>query len=109
MGKEAVNLWTIVLVAAILVLALKLVGYLGPQSLIEKPAPARVLGLLTVALLAALIAVQTLATGPHIVVDARVPAVLLAAGLLAIRAPFIVVIVAAAVCAAMLRMLGWAA
>ena len=103
------NFWTIILIAAIAVLALKLIGYLVPQSLIEKPAPARVLGLLTVALLAALIAVQTLASGPHIVVDARVPAVLLAAGLLAVRAPFIVVIVAAAVCAAVLRMLGWAA
>ena len=101
--------WTIILIASIAVLALKLVGYLVPQSLIEKPAPTRVLGLLTVALLAALIAVQTLGAGSSIVVDARVPALVVAAGLLALRAPFIVVIVAAAVTAALLRMLGWAA
>ena len=103
------NVWTIILIAAILVLALKLVGYLVPQSLIEKPAPARVLGLLTVALLAALIAVQTLATGPQIVIDARVPAVIVAGALLALRAPFLVVVLAAALVAALLRLLGWAA
>jgi hypothetical protein len=38
------------------------------------------------------------------VVDARVPAVLLAAGLFALRVPFIVVIVAAAAAAAVIRL-----
>jgi len=99
------TLWQIVLLASLAVLALKLVGYLVPQSLIEKPTPARIASLLTVALLAALIAVQTLASGTTMVVDARVPAVLLAAGLFALRVPFIVVIIAAAVAAAIIRML----
>ena len=37
--------------------------------------------------------------------DARIPAVLVAAGLLALRAPFLVAVVAAAVAAALLRAL----
>ena len=98
------NLWTIILLAAIAVLALKLLGYLVPQRLIDKPTPARILTLLTVALLAALIAVQTLASGQEIVVDARVPALVVAAGLFALRVPFILVLVAAALTAALLRL-----
>jgi hypothetical protein len=53
--------------------------------------------------------VQTLGAGQAVVVDARVPAVLVAAGLLMLRAPFLVVVVAAALVAALLRLWGWAA
>ena len=110
MGQARVlTLWHIVLLASIAVLALKLAGYLVPPSTLEKPGPARVANLLTVALLAALVAVQTVAVGSQIVVDARVPAVLVAAVLFALRVPFIVVIVAAAATAALVRALfpGW--
>ena len=44
-----------------------------------------------------------------IVVDAIVPALLVAGGLLAIRAPFLIVVAAAAAVAALLRLWGWAA
>lgn len=103
------TLWTAVLLAAIACVALKTVGYLIPPSVLEAPRPARIAELLTVALLAALVAVQTLGDGQAITVDARIPAVLVAGGLLALRAPFLVVVVAAAVVAALLRLLGWAA
>ena len=102
------TLWNIILLASIIGVALKLAGYLVPQSLIEKPGPSRVLTLLTVALLAALIAVQTLASGSTILVDARLPAVLLAGVLFALRVPFIVVLIAAAATAALLRLFGLA-
>ncbi len=57
------------------------------------------------ALLAALVAIQL--TGPNGVVhlDVKVPAVLVAAGLAALRAPFIVCVVAGALVAALLRAL----
>lgn len=97
------SLWTIVLLAAVAVLLLKLVGYLVPESFLEKPAPARIANLLTVALLAALIGTQTFASGQSVVIDARVPAVLLAAVLFALRVPFILVLIAAAGCAALIR------
>lgn len=64
---------------------------------------------MTVALLGALVAVQTLGVGQQIVVDARVPALLAAAGLLLMRAPFLVVVTAAALVAALLRLWGLAA
>lgn len=99
------SLWTIVLLAAVAVLLLKLVGYLVPESFLEKPTPARIANLLTVALLAALIGTQTFAAGQSVVIDARLPAVVLAAVLFALRVPFIVVLIAAAACAAVLRMI----
>jgi branched-subunit amino acid transport protein len=55
------------------------------------------------ALLAALIAIQL--TGPNglLHVDVKLPAVLVAAGLAALRAPFIVCVIAGALVAAVLR------
>ncbi|MEU1970147.1 AzlD domain-containing protein [Microbacterium sp. NPDC019599] len=103
------TLWNAVLVASIVCVALKTVGYLVPPKVLEAPRPARIADLLTVALLGALVAVQSLGAGQAIVVDARVPAVLVAAGLLALRAPFLVVVAAAAIVAALLRLWGWAA
>jgi hypothetical protein len=103
------TMWNAVLLAAIVCVALKGIGYLIPARWFEAPAPSRTIDLLTVALLAALVAVQTLGVGQQIVVDARVPALLVAAGLLVVRAPFLVVVIAAAVVAALLRLWGWAA
>ena len=102
-------MWNAVLLASVICVALKTLGYLVPPSVLEAPRPARIADLLTVALLGALVAVQTLAVGQAIVVDARVPATLVAAGLLLLRAPFLVVVAAAAVVAALLRLWGWAA
>ena len=102
------TMWTALLLAAVICVAWKVVGYLVPPKVLEAPRPARIADLLTVALLAALVAVQTLGAGQSIVVDARSPAVLVAAGLLALRAPFLVVVAAAAATAALLRLWGWA-
>lgn len=103
------TLWNAVLIASIICLAVKAAGYAVPPSVLDAPRPSRIAELLTVALLAALVAVQALGIGQSIVVDARVPALLVAAGLLALRAPFLVVVVAAAAVAALLRLWGWAA
>lgn len=102
------TLWTIVIVGSIIVLTEKLVGYLVPPKLFESVPAKRVSGLLTVALLSALVAVNTITEGQDIVLDARLPAIALACVLFALRVPFIVVLVAAALCAALLRMwAGW--
>jgi hypothetical protein len=97
------TMWQIIILASIACLAIKMAGYLVPPSLLAKPVAARTADLLTVALLAALIAVQTLGQGASIVVDARVPAVIVAAVLFALRVPFIVVVVVAALVAAGIR------
>jgi hypothetical protein len=101
-----VNLWTPVLVASFGVFAIKLIGYLVPATLLERPTPTRLANLLTVAMLAALVAVQTLGAGESIVLDARIPAVLLAVGLFALRVPYIFVVLIAGVVAALLRNFG---
>ncbi|GAA1727721.1 AzlD domain-containing protein [Microbacterium paludicola] len=103
------TMWTAILIAAIACVVLKLAGYLVPTDWLERERPARITDLLTVALLASLVAVQTLGSGMAVVVDARVPAVLVAGILLWLRAPFLVVVVAAALVAALLRLVGWAA
>lgn len=97
--------WHIILVASAATLALKLGGYFVPAGLLERERPARIADLLTVALLSALIAVQGLAAGQQIVLDARVPAVIVAAALFAMRVPFIVVVAVAAFVAAGIRAL----
>ncbi|MEU4016409.1 AzlD domain-containing protein [Microbacterium sp. NPDC028030] len=102
------SLWSAILLAALICLALKAAGYLVPPKVLEAPRTARISDLLTVALLAALVAVQTLGDGQAITVDARVPALLVAAGLLWLRQSFLVVVVAAALVAAVLRLLGLA-
>ncbi|MGV3711873.1 AzlD domain-containing protein [Pseudolysinimonas sp.] len=103
------TVWQIVLLASVAVLALKVAGYLVPPSLMERPTPARVANLTTVGLLAALVVTQTFERSGGLVLDARVPAVVLAGILFAFRVPFIVVILVAALTAAGLRLLGWMA
>ena len=103
------SVWSAVLLAACICVALKTFGYLIPARVLEAARPARISDLLTVALLAALVAVQTLGDGQSIVVDARVPAVLIAAVLLWLRQSFLVVVFAAALVAALLRWAGLAA
>lgn len=97
------TLWSAILLAALICVALKAAGYLVPPKVLEAPRTARISDLLTVALLAALVAVQSLGDGQAVTVDARVPAILVAAGLLWLRQSFLVVVVAAALVAAALR------
>lgn len=102
------TVWQIILLASILVLATKMLGYLVPPHVLETPTASRTAELMTVALLSALIVVQTIGAGQGIAIDARLPALAVAAGLFALRVPFILVIIAAAATAAGLRALGWA-
>ncbi|MFM6974078.1 MAG: AzlD domain-containing protein [Agromyces sp.] len=105
------TLWTIVLLGCVGTLVPKFLGYLVPPRWFEAERPNRIADLLTVALLGALIAVQTFASSdpvtgaPQVVLDARIPAVLVAAGLFVVRVPYVVVVFAAAAVAAALR--GW--
>ncbi|GAA2246745.1 AzlD domain-containing protein [Rarobacter faecitabidus] len=102
------TLWHAIIIASLICAALKLAGYLVPRRMLDDPRASRITDLLTVALLAALVAVQTLGDGQSVVVDARVPAVGVAAVMLWFKAPFLAVVVAAALTAALLRAVGWA-
>ena len=98
-------MWTPILIAAGGCYALKLAGLSVPRRLLDGPRARRVALLLPVALLAALVVVQTFATGHRLALDARAGG--LAAGALAVlmRAPFLLVVAVAAGTAAALRLL----
>lgn len=95
--------WVAVLLAAAGCYLLKLAGMSVPERVLDRPVVRRVAGLLPVALLSALIAVQVVADGRALVVDARLAGLAVAALALVLRAPFIVVVVLAAATAALLR------
>ncbi|MDR5700216.1 AzlD domain-containing protein [Agromyces aerolatus] len=99
------TVWHIILLASVATLALKLAGYFVPAGFLERERPARIADLLTVALLAALIAVQTFGAGQALEIDARLPAVIVAAALFALRVPFVIVVFVAAGVAAAIRAL----
>jgi uncharacterized membrane protein len=100
-----VTLWILVAATIAGCYVQKLVGYLVPARLLEAPPVRRLVELLPVALLAALVVVESVADGRHLHFDA---ARLAGFGAAAIavwrRAPFLVVIVIAAVVAALLRL-----
>lgn len=99
--------WTTVLVASALAYALKLLGHVVPARWLDGERTSRVTSALPIALLAALVAVQTFTTSAGgLVLDARAVAVVVAITALLLRAPFIVVVVLGAAVAAGLRSLG---
>lgn len=102
------NLWTTVLLASGLAFALKLAGYVVPHQSLDHPVVSRVTAMVPVALLSALIAVQTFTgSGGGLTLDARAAGVAVAIAALILRAPFLVVVILAAATAATLRALGW--
>jgi branched-subunit amino acid transport protein len=99
--------WTIVLVVGLGTIAIK---GLGPVLLGGRPLPPRVnrmIALLAPALLAALVAINTmlnpLASEQDLVLDARLPGVLAAAVAIKLKAPVLVVVIVAAVVTAGIR------
>ena len=97
--------WLAVLGTGLGCYLLKLAGLSVPPSVLERPLVARVADLIPVALLSALVAVQVLAGDRMLVVDARLVGLAVAAVLLVLRAPFLVVVFGAALAAALLRLL----
>jgi hypothetical protein len=97
--------WVAVLLTSAGSYLTKLVGLSVPRRVLDRPAVHRVTALLPVALLAALVGVQTLSTGERLVVDARLAGVAVAVVALLLRAPFIVVVALAALTAALVRLM----
>ena len=97
------RVWLAVVLLGAVTVALKAAGpvLLGGREL---PARVRVLvGLLAPALLAALVVTNTLASGRHVVVDARLAGVAAAAVSLRLRAPVLVAVAVAAAVTAAIR------
>jgi branched-subunit amino acid transport protein len=96
--------WAALLLAGAGCYLLKLAGLAVPARVLDHPVVERVADLIPVALLAALVAVQVFASGHALVLDARAAGLAVAVVLLVLRAPFLVVVFAAALAAALLRL-----
>jgi branched-subunit amino acid transport protein len=96
-------LWITVLVGSIGCYLLKLAGLSVPAAWVEQPWVARVVDFVPAALLAALVAVQAVTSGNDLVLDGRLVGLAVAAVALALRAPFIVVLVLAGAAGALVH------
>ncbi|QEA12236.1 AzlD domain-containing protein [Comamonas flocculans] len=99
------TLWHAVVLAGLIAFATKLAGYAVPARWLQNPRMHRVAGALTVALLASLTVMNTLADGTALRLDARLAALGVAALALWWRAPFLLVVVLGALASALLRWL----
>jgi branched-subunit amino acid transport protein len=98
-------LWATVLAGSIGCYLLKLAGLSVPAAWVEEPWVRRVVDFVPAALLAALVAVQALTSGHHLVIDGRLVGLAVAAVALAFRAPFIVVLLLAGAAGALVHVL----
>lgn len=98
--------WVAVIAGSLGCYALKLAGHVVPSTVLDHPALRRMSGLLPLSMLAALVAVQTLASGSTLEIDARLAGLGAAVIALLLRAPFLVVVLVAAATAGILRAIG---
>jgi hypothetical protein len=98
-------IWAAVLAGCLGCYLLKLAGWSVPARWLERPGLQRAAVLLPVPLLAALVVVQAFAGERALVLDARAAGLAVGALLVVLRAPFLLVGVAAAATAAAVRAL----
>lgn len=96
--------WGWILLASAVAFATKFAGFLVPARLLDAPRARSAAMALTVGLLASLTVVNTFAQGQTLAVDARLAALLAAGAALALRAPFLLVVVSGAAAAAVVRL-----
>jgi uncharacterized membrane protein len=101
------TLWTLVFATIVGCYLLKLAGYLVPARVLDHPRIRRLVELLPVALLTALVVVEAVASGRHWHFDGpRLAGFAVGAVAVWRRAPFLVIVVLAALTAALLRLAG---
>jgi uncharacterized membrane protein len=99
------TLWVLVIATIVGCYLFKIGGYLVPARVADHPRVRRIVELLPVALLAALVVVEAVADGRHIHLDGpRLAGFAVGAVAVWRRAPFLVIVVVAAVTAGLLRL-----
>ena len=97
--------WILIAVLALGTVALKVVGPLVAGGMQPPATLVRVIDLLTPALLTGLVVTSTFTSGHDLVVDARAAGLLVGLGLLLVRVPMVVALVASAAAVALIRLL----
>jgi branched-subunit amino acid transport protein len=98
-------IWVAVLVGTAGCYVFKLAGLSVPTRVLENVRVQKVAALLPVALLTALIVIQTFTTGKHLVIDARAAGLGAACVAVLLRAPFLAVVALACTTTAVVRLL----
>ena len=96
-------MWAAVIAGAIGCYLFKLMGLSIPERILEHPRADRIADLLPVALLSALVAVQTFADGRSLTIDARAAGLAVAIVAIWRKAPFLLVVFLAALTTALIR------
>ena len=95
-------LWVGVIGTSVLAFALKYLGHSVPEKFLTNPRVLRINALIPIALLSALVGVQTITENGKWVIDQRLAGVAVALIALALKAPYFVVVISAAVTSAVL-------
>jgi branched-subunit amino acid transport protein len=99
------TVWVVVLAGALGCYLLKFAGLSVPATWVQRPVVTRVVEFVPAALLGALVAVQAATSDGALVVDGRLVGLAVAALALALRAPFIVVLLLAGAAGALVHVL----
>ena len=94
--------WLAVIGTSLFAFLLKILGYSVPKRFLTHPRILKINSLIPIALLSALVAVQTFTQGPRLVADQRLAGVGVAVLALILRAPFPIVVISAAATSAAL-------
>lgn len=94
--------WLAVIGTSLFAFLLKITGHSVPKRFLSHPRILKINTLIPIALLSALVAVQSFTQGPRLVADQRLAGVGVAVLALILRAPFPVVVVSAAATSAAL-------
>jgi branched-subunit amino acid transport protein len=96
------SLWIGVLGTSAIAFAIKFLGHSIPEKYLTNPRMLRINTLIPIALLSALVGVQTLTEKGKWVIDQRLAGVVVALIALSLKAPYFVVVVSAAVTSAVI-------
>lgn len=100
------SLWIATLGASLVCYLLKLAGFLIPSSILSKPRLVRINELIPVVLLSSLVSIQTFTSESELLIDHRMGGLIVAFIALKFKAPFPIMMLAAAVTSAIIYRLG---
>jgi len=95
-------LWVGLIATSVIAFLLKYLGHSVPERWMSHPRVLKINSMIPIALLSALVAVQTFTTDKSLVVDQRLAGLAVAVIALILRAPFAVVVISAAATSAAL-------
>jgi branched-subunit amino acid transport protein len=95
-------IWIATLVTSLICFILKVLGYSLPESVLNKPLVQRIISLIPIALLSALVAVQTMGNEKSVEIDHRLAGVVVAGIALRFKVSFPVMMFLAAVTSALI-------